>query len=926
MQLTKSVLLLTTSLTVLLAAPPNRVLVKVDDSQRVFLNGNVHPKARAQYDQGPVSSSLQLTHLTLNFKLSAAQQTDLNQLLSDQQNPASPNYHHWLTPEEYGARFGMSDADLAQANAWLQSQGLTVTGIARGRNYITFDGAASNLQNAFRTELHQYLVDGETHFANATEPSIPAALEPVVGSVHGLNDFRLKPRVKLHERVVPNDTARGGAHYIAPDDFAVLYDLKPLYAAGFDGTGQKLVIVGQTALELTDLETFRSNYNLPGQDPTVVNVPNAGTQGVSKTDLQEADLDLEWSSAVARNATIIYVNSPDVFESMQYAIDQNLAPVVSMSYGACEQQTPTSQVTSMRALAQQGNSQGITWFNASGDSGGADCSSTSSSDGELSVDFPASAPEVTGVGGTEFNEGSGTYWATTNGANSESALSYIPETSWNDSAIDGSPSASGGGASILFSKPSWQTGPGVPSDGARDVPDIALNASADHDGYDTISGGKTYSSGGTSAPTPIFAGIAAILNQYLTQNGKLATAGLGNINPMLYSLAQSAPNGFHDITTGNNIVTAPCTRRCVTPSSPVGYNAGPGYDQVTGLGSVDIYNLFLAWGGTPSSGVTPHIMVSASPTALSAGQTTVITASVTSTNGSTPTGSVTFLVGTTTLGSATLTGSGGTATATLTVSASQLTSGANSITAEYTSDNSAFNSTAASVTITVGQISGTTIAGIADGASFHHNYAPGEILSVFGTGLASATSTAFTVPLPASLGGVSATISGVTAPLFMVSPGQLNIQIPYQTAVNTSATLVVNYNGQTASYPFNVVATAPGIFTDQTGAPVPNGSAKAGSTITLFITGAGAVSPSVATGAAPPNGTALASLPKPTNAVSVTVGGANAPIQFAGIPAGLVGVLQINYQVPSGLSLGVQPVVVTVGNASSAEANLTITQ
>ncbi len=263
MYLTKSLLLITTSLTLALAAPANRVPAKVDDSQRVFLNGNMHPKALAQYDQGPVSPSLQLTHVTLNFKLSAAQQADLNQLLSDQQNPSSPSYHHWLTPEEYGARFGMSDADLAQATAWLQSHGFTVTGTARARNFVTFDGVAANVQSAFRTELHQYTVDGEQHFANASEPSIPAALEPVVLGVQGLHDFRLKPRLKAREVAVPYDTAGSGSHYVAPDDFAVIYDLQAaLLAAGFDGTGQKLVIAGQT-----DLRLSRSSRHFGG--PTI---------------------------------------------------------------------------------------------------------------------------------------------------------------------------------------------------------------------------------------------------------------------------------------------------------------------------------------------------------------------------------------------------------------------------------------------------------------------------------------------------------------------------------------------------------------------------------------------------------------------------------------------------------------------------------
>jgi uncharacterized protein (TIGR03437 family) len=229
------------------------------------------------------------------------------------------------------------------------------------------------------------------------------------------------------------------------------------------------------------------------------------------------------------------------------------------------------------------------------------------------------------------------------------------------------------------------------------------------------------------------------------------------------------------------------------------------------------------------------------------------------------------------------------------------------------------------VTVSTGT-GAVTINGIADGASFQHRYAPGEVLSVFGSGLASATQAASSVPLPASMSGVSATINGVSAPIYLVSATQVNLQIPYETAVNSTATLVVQNNGQSATYTFPVAATAPAIFVDSNGAPVPNASGKAGNVITLFVTGAGAVTPAIATGAAPSSGTAVSSLPRPQNQVSITVGGIPATLQFAGIPSGLVGVLQINYQVPSGLTAGIHPVVVTIGGASSVEANLTIGQ
>jgi uncharacterized protein (TIGR03437 family) len=218
------------------------------------------------------------------------------------------------------------------------------------------------------------------------------------------------------------------------------------------------------------------------------------------------------------------------------------------------------------------------------------------------VIIPASFPEVTGIGGTEFVDAP-TYWNSTNDANGGSARSYIPETAWNDTALRGSPAASGGGASVFFPKPSWQAGPGVPADGARDVPDIAFAASANHDGFliyssDVSCATGVCSAGGTSAGPPLVAGLAALLNQKLAVPGN---PGLGNINPKLYTLAQSAPAAFHDITTGNNKINATCP----VPSPPsctpgiVGFDAGPGYDQVTGLGSVDAMALVTAWVSAP---------------------------------------------------------------------------------------------------------------------------------------------------------------------------------------------------------------------------------------------------------------------------------------------------------------------------------------
>lgn len=917
------------------AAQRNRIVGPIDNRKRVPLRGHIHPKALPENDLGRVDPSLALPYVTVMLKQSPAQQADLDQLLAQQQDPSSPNYHRWLTPEIYADRFGVSQGDLSQVVAWLRQQHLTVAAVARGRNWVAFSGAARDVESAFGTEIHHYQVDGEMHFANVAEPSIPAAFDPVVSEIHGLNDFRLRPAVRPARQIFPNpaqpnyNSSKGGAHLLAPDDVSAIYNIQPLYDSGIDGSGQKVVVVGQTQIKLSDIQQFRSYFNLSANDPQIILVPNTTDPGIVQGDLEEADLDLELSGAVARNATIIYVYSDDVEISAQYAIDQNLAPVLSMSYGLCEAQTSTSDAHTQQTWARQANAQGITWIAASGDAGAADCvGSSSRTSFGLAVDMPGSLPEVTGIGGTEFKEGSGNFWSKTNSANHASALSYIPETAWNDSALDGSPFASGGGASAYFSKPSWQVGLGVPNDGARDVPDVSLSGSADHDAFLYYSGGSLQGVGGTSVGAPSFAGMIALLNQYLIAKGSQVSAGLGNINPRLYTLAQTMSNAFHDITTGDNLVNpCPPRSRTCTPT-PVGFTAGTGYDQVTGLGSVDTYNLVTSWnaGGATTRGVA-NIVLSSDAGSLTPTDTTIITATVQGSNGVTPGGTVTFFLGATALGTSALVGSGGTATATLTVKGTQLAVGTDTIAAQYSGDSS-FNSATATVTVTVSSVTSSgppSISGLTNAASFQQAYAPGMVLTVFGAQLAPVSASAPRVPLPAQLGGVSATINGVNAPIYYVSPGQLNIQIPYETPLNATVVLAVGNNGQTTSASFRVTAAAPGIFVNASGSPVPNTSAAHGQVVSLYITGDGLVSPALATGAAPAAGTTVANLPKPRQTVSVTVGGVPAPIQFIGIPVGLVGVTQINYLIPAQVPAGSQPVIVTVGSVASPSATLTVT-
>jgi uncharacterized protein (TIGR03437 family) len=919
---------------------PLLIVVSVLSAQpaaRTVLQGHIHPLARAENDRGRVSPALQLSYVTLTLAQSASQQAGLNQLLAEQQTPGSPNYHRWITPEEYAQRFGASQEEVNRVVTWLQGQGLDIAAIARGRGWIAVNGAAAQIESAFQTELHQYLVNGETHFANATAPSVPASLGGIVRTIRGLHDFRLKPG---KHTLRPAYTSRG-THYLAPDDFATIYDVMPLYAAGLNGSGQKVVVAGQTDIVLSDITTFRKSYNLPVNNPQLLLVPNSADPGItpcpSACDLEEADLDLEWTGAVARNATIIYVYSTDIMVSEQYAIDQNLAPVMSASYGACELETLSADALSLESFAKQGNAQGMTWINSAGDAGGADCYDPEAAPGVnpgLSVDMPASVPEVTGLGGTEFVEGNGQYWNTANNANQASALSYIPETVWNDSTPytgDGSgPAAGGGGVSIYFAKPSWQTGPGVPSDNARHVPDLALSASPNHDGYLVFTGGSLQIYGGTSCAAPSFAGVAVLLNQYLVSSGAQRAAGLGNMNVGLYSEAQSAPTAFHDITTGNNIVTVTCPSRSPGCSSgSFGYVATVGYDNASGLGSVDAYNLVMGWNGAaitppPNTGLT---LVS-NLTSLSTNETIFLTATVTGSNGTTPTGVVEFEAGNASLGSPALVGSAGIATATLVLSGTQLPIGSVVITATYSGSTNATASVTLSITPAAGSPGTPLIAAFQNSASFAQEaYAPGMLVTVWGSNLAPSPSVTNSVPFPVTMAGVAATVNGEAAPLYYVSPDQFNIQIPYETAIGT-ATLEIDNNGQVGSQTFSVAAASPGIYT-QNGSVVtgyaPEGTATRGQITTLYITGGGAVTPGVATGAAPAAGTAVANLPQPSQQTTMTVGGVSAPIQFIGIPTWAVGVIQINFQVPTGIGVGMQPVVVTVGSVPSAAAMIDIT-
>lgn len=569
-----------------------------------------------------------MQRMAIFFKPSAAQQSALDQLLQQQQNPHSPNYHKWLTPEQFADRFGMAASDLAKVTAWLQSHGFRNITVARSRNSIAFDGNAGQASAAFRTPIHQVQYRGVTHYANTASPQLPAAFANAVAGITALNNFQ--PRAMSIAHWTSNIS---GNHFLAPGDIGTIYNVNSLYNSGIKGDGQSIAVVGQTQLNPSssdpaqqpqaDIDRFRSLNSLPTINLQFV---KTGSPTYSQGDVDEANLDIEWSGAIAPNATIYFVYSDNaLFSSLPYIVTNNLAPVISISYGNCEPNFNASSVTVLTGVLQQANAQGQTITAAGGDSGAADCDvgAPPATQG-LAVDVPASTPYVTGMGGSTFTGDSAAtvtcdsqgqncvaaadppYWKGSNSATdtSSSALEYIPENSWNDTDSTAI-AATGGGTSTLFSKPSWQTGTGVPSDGQRDVPDVSFSSSANHDGYIICSSTPAQPScvdgfrasdqtlkiiGGTSAASPVFAGVIALLNQKIGSR-------LGNVNPMLYSIAASTPSAFHDITSGSNIVPCQSGSKDCGSNGMLGFSAGTGYDQVTGLGSVDVGALVAAWTG-----------------------------------------------------------------------------------------------------------------------------------------------------------------------------------------------------------------------------------------------------------------------------------------------------------------------------------------
>ncbi len=392
------------------AVSPDRINGSLNAGPKVALRGNVHGFAKPDNDLGRADGSRLMQGITVAFHPSEAQQKDLDQFIAELGDRSSPNYHKYLTPKQFGERFGMSWNDLNKVIAWLEAEGFINIKVANGRNEITFDGTVGQVESAFGVEMHHYLVDGVVHFANVGEPSIPAALGGAVLNVGHLHNFAPKPRAKVQPHLT---SFVSGNHFLSPADFATIYDLNLLYSAGSDGSGQKIAVVGQSTVSTTDLNNFRTAAGLPASTVTMTLQGGTGTKCAG--DEGESDLDIEWAGGVAKKATIIFVyaglNSGDacgsaransVWDALDYAVQHNVAPFISTSYGFCESGLGATFSNQVQGWAKQGQTQGQTIVSATGDAGAADCDTGQSATMGLAVDVPASIPEVTGAGGTEF--------------------------------------------------------------------------------------------------------------------------------------------------------------------------------------------------------------------------------------------------------------------------------------------------------------------------------------------------------------------------------------------------------------------------------------------------------------------------------------------------------------------------------------------
>lgn len=740
------------------AAP--RITAEVDESSLTTLKGNVPRLARAEFDQGEADAATQLTHMRLVLQRTSQQQAALDQYLAQLQQKSSPNYRKWMTPQQFGQIYGPADSDIAALAGWLQSHGFTVEPLSPGRTNIAFSGSVSQVEEAFHTSIHSFQTDDTQFYSNTIDPRIPAALSGVVKGVAHLNTIRprphsvrgnagrINPQTGRLEPIAgasatgatPNLTSGGDFLYIVPADAATIYDTPNSFNANFSsgtsytGTGVKIGIGGVATIGTGSIVTTYRNTFLGSAYATPPTIVTTGTGlKTDSLDVDEAYIDTELSGGMAPGATIYYYPSADLMSGVETAITANIVDIFSLSFGECESDLGSSDNALINTWWSEAATQGIAVTVSTGDTGSASCDGDASTiptvaSRGLSVSGFASTPYDIAVGGTDFyglESAFSTYVSTSSGSSStyyRTAKSYIPESIWNDTVeYDGtqisanvpltgssanitagsggvSSCATGSGSTCVgYSKPSWQTGTGVPSDGKRDIPDVSMMSGNGYDyatwlicdaSYPCSSSGSNFDGyGGTSTAAPAFAGILALVQQKVGSrlgNGMLAA---------LYSLYNGSHSSsvFHDVTMGNNSV--PCTSgttNCALNSAghyfESGYNTTSGYDLASGLGSVDATQLVNYWSSASGSSAS-FTLAATTPSAIAPGGTATSTVTATAVNGYAGTVTLTCALTSSPSGATYLpTCSGGSSTVTL---SSGATSGTATVTVSSTAASAA---------------------------------------------------------------------------------------------------------------------------------------------------------------------------------------------------------------------------------------------
>lgn len=503
------------------------------DTARAALSGDVLPGlASHAVRTGDVASG---QRISVAVSLKNRDEAGLTAFIAKVSDPHSSSYGHYLTKAQFAAKYGRSDADVKKVTDYLRSQGLKVGTVHSGNLLVDASGTAAQLEKAFGTKLANWKdgASGRTFYANSAAPSVPASIASIVGDVSGLNN-----RALLHHQAPASTTPHNG-----PGGGYTPAQIKGGYnVSGATGSGQKIALLEFDGFQQSNISTYDSHYGLSSSAPTVSKVD--GGSGALGDGQVEVELDIEVLNAIAPAASVTVFEGPnsDAGEVDTYqAIVDSGTPVTSISWGAAESQRTSSNISDVDAVFQQGAAEGLGFFAASGDSGSDDAG-----DGGTSVDYPASDPYVTGVGGTTLTVTSSNTWS--------------KETAW---------SGGGGGASSTFSIPSWQNSVEKSQGGGnRQVPDVSALANPSP-GVSIYSQGSWGQVGGTSAAAPEWAGFAALYNQQAAAAGK---SGLGFANPALYAAGGS---GFHDITSGSNGA----------------YSAGAGWDFTTGWGSYNAATL-----------------------------------------------------------------------------------------------------------------------------------------------------------------------------------------------------------------------------------------------------------------------------------------------------------------------------------------------